>query len=58
MRYRYRTNDYVENGKVWDIYDVKTNKKDIMALKKKTKNQFAYRRIIKRNNEYLLLVRN
>ncbi len=57
MRYRTRTNDFVSNGKVFDIYDIKTNKKDIPSVKNKIKNRYKHIRTIKRKDGYYVLVR-
>lgn len=63
MKYRPRTNDFIEGGvystnKVWDIYDYTTNKKKAIIIKNKCKKKdFRYARIIKRGKEYLILVR-
>jgi len=57
MRYRHKTNDFVDEGKVWDIYDIKTNKKDIPSAKKKAVKNYKQVRIIKRSDGYYVLVR-
>jgi len=61
MRYRPRTNDYIEGGsygnKVFDIYDIKTNKKDVAKVKKRAKKRYKHVRVIKRKDGYYILVR-
>jgi len=57
MRYRQRTNDFVDNGKVWDIYDIKTNKNNIPSAKKKARKNYKHIRTIKRSDGHYVLVR-
>jgi len=57
MKYRQRTNDFIENGKVWDIYDIKSNKRDVLSAKRKASKKYTKMRTIKRRDGYYLLVR-
>ena len=62
MKYRPRTGDYIDGNlyqtnRVFDIYDIKTNKKDVPKVKKQAKKQYKYVRVIKRKDGYYILVR-
>ena len=58
MRYRPRTNDFEDKyGRIWDIYDIDKNKKNIKRAKFQIKLIYRYKRIIKRKDGYYLLVR-
>lgn len=56
-RYRSRTNDYVINGKVFDIYTIKKSKGKAKKSKSKLKNKYKNIRIIKRTDGYNVIVR-
>ena len=57
MKYRQRTNDFIDNGKVYDIYDIKHSKKVARMVKIKAKKKYKQIRIIKRTDGYYILVR-
>lgn len=62
MKYRPRTGDFIDGNlyqtnKVFDIYDIKTNKKDVAKVKARAKKRYKYVRTIKRKDGYYILVK-
>ena len=57
MVYRPRTNDFVIDGDVYDIYTIKKNKRDAQITQTKLKNRYGSVRILKRSDGYYVLVR-
>ena len=57
MAYRPRTNDYIIDGKVYDLYNTTTRKSKLTSIKKKAKKKYKSVRTLRRNKEYQIWVR-
>jgi len=56
MAYRKRTNDYIIDGKVFDIYTITRRKIDVNKFKRTAKRKYKYVRVLKRKDGYYILV--
>ena len=57
MVYRPRTNDFVIDGNVYDIYSIKKTKREAIATKLKIQSRYKMIRILPRSDGYYVLVR-
>jgi len=55
-RFRPRTGDFLVNGRIYDVYDIKKAKKDAEKAKQKLLVKYQRVRIVKRGGEYNVLI--
>jgi len=55
MNYRQSTGDYWDNGKVYDLYAIRSNKSDASSVKRKLSERYKNVRILKRRDGYHII---